>query len=133
LGALPEDEEEAAVRAFPKICKDEKTFRTITRHLNLGSVVEFSDEQKLTIYREYKRLEAISLESWKGKYRFNVLVPAEPRIWTRSGGFRTMPDPERNEGFRVEGTVDFDGQVTILKKEEVVLKCPALRCVGRRP
>jgi hypothetical protein len=49
-------EKEHAEEALPKIMQQEKAFRAIVQHLGLGAVREFSSEQKLAVYREYKKL-----------------------------------------------------------------------------
>jgi hypothetical protein len=49
-------EQEHAEEAFPQIRRQEEAFRDIVQHLGLGAVREFSGEQKLSVYREYKKL-----------------------------------------------------------------------------
>lgn len=105
--ARPLREQEMALRAFPTIREEGETFRAIATHLGLKAENAVSNEQKVSIYREYKRLRwGIHLEGAAAKYNFRIAVR----------------EPEG--GFRVEGVIDSDGHVTVLKKEPAFLTCP---------
>src|SRR5438445_1530096 len=79
-------EKEDALKAFPEIQKDSQTFQAIAEHLGLGATNEFSDTQKVLIYREYNRLHgALRLEPTDAKYKFDL-------------AFRDKPGP--GQGFR---------------------------------
>ncbi len=106
------DERERALQAFPDIQKDIETFRAITKHVGLERIAEFSDDQKLLVYREYKKLRAIPLESLGEKYKFTILVAGN------------QPGFERKSGFRIDGLIDRQGHITVVRKEPGVLNCP---------
>lgn len=100
------------LQMFPDIRKDEETFRSIARRLNFENVVNFSDQQKIAVFREYEKLRAVRLEASHAGYKFNLTIEAPSK------------DAGRNNGFKVEGFIDHDGKVTVLKKEPVYLACP---------
>src|SRR3989442_1253728 len=59
-------EQTHAIQAFPDIRSSPALFHAIVRHLHLENVTDFSDEQKLLVYREYKNLGAIQLSPLDG-------------------------------------------------------------------
>jgi hypothetical protein len=104
-------EKELALERFPKIQSDTEEFPILLKHLGLVNVTQFSDAQKLLIYQEFKRLNAIRLEAAGEIFRF--------QLSSRS---------EQNE-FTVEGTIDKYGTINILKRESTWLACPV--CLAR--
>jgi hypothetical protein len=97
-------EQEHAEAAFPQIRKQEEAFRRIVEHLGLGAVREFSGEQKLSVYREYKKLLCgMDLETQGENYKFKLA----------SG-----------KGFRVEGTISPKGEITVAEEEPFSFNCP---------
>jgi hypothetical protein len=48
-------EQWTAVQGFPGIAKDTAAFRAMVKHLGLDKVAELTDDQKVLLYREYKR------------------------------------------------------------------------------
>jgi hypothetical protein len=102
-----------ALQAFPEIQKDIDTFHAITKNYRIEKKTDFSNVEKLTVYREYKKLSAIHLEALGEKYKFNIRVrndAAGPNV--------------RNNGFAIDGLIDQKRQVTVLKKEPTYLTCP---------
>ncbi len=92
-----------AEEAYPQIRRQEEAFRAIVQHLGLGVVREFTSEQKLALYREYKKLICgMSLEM-QGENRTFKLVA---------------------NGLRVEGIVGPKGEITVTDKEPVAVICP---------
>jgi hypothetical protein len=66
-----DDEQEKAIAAFPAIKNDTEVFSAITARKGLHP--SYSDDDKLIIYREYKKLQAIPLEpSGDGTYSFSL-------------------------------------------------------------
>jgi hypothetical protein len=97
-------EQEHAEEAFPQIRRQEATFRKIVEHLGLGAVREYSGEQKLSVYREYKKLLCgMNFETQGENHKFEIA----------SG-----------EGVRVEGTIDPKGEITVVEKEPFAVVCP---------
>jgi hypothetical protein len=111
-------EKEDALKAFPEIQNDSQTFQAIAEHLGLNATKEFTDAQKLLIYREYKRLRgALRLEPMDANYKFEL-------------AFRDKSGRDKSgQGFRVQGVIDPQDGITILKKEPVFLTCPI--CLAR--
>ena len=100
-------EKENESKLFPEIEGDQETFRAIANHLGLAHTVAFSDEQKLLVYREFKKLRgAVRLESSDHQFRFSIGVY------------------EKTGNFRVEGLIDRDGKITVLKRQATFLGCP---------
>jgi hypothetical protein len=97
-------EQQHAEEAFAQIRRQEAAFRSIVEHLGLKTVREFSGEQKLSVYREYKKLICgMSLETEEAKYKFEFAAAT---------------------GFRIEGTISRKGEITVAEKEPVPLICP---------
>jgi hypothetical protein len=111
---------EQAIRNFPDIVKDTPAFRAMAKHLGLDKATEFSDDQKVLLYREYKGLRAIRLETQEDNVRFEVRVPKD------SG------KPARINGLRITGLVDSHGAITISDRVPEVLTCPVCLAIGTR-
>lgn len=93
------DEDALAVERFGEVQADGDAFAAILEHLAIPSGVDFTADQKLAIYRAWKQLNAISLESaGNGNYRFDYL---------------NMPAPGASEGRRTAGSIDERGSITI--------------------
>jgi hypothetical protein len=96
-------EKQHAEEAFPQIRRQEEAFRAIVQHLGLEAVREFSSEQKLAVYREYKKLICgMSLEMQGENRKFKLVA----------------------NGLKVEGIVGPKGEITVTDKEPVALFCP---------
>ena len=107
------DERELAVERFPDIQKDADRLQTILRRNNLEEIAAFSDEQKLLIYREHKKLNAISLEPAAAGYKFNLRVAEKDKL----------------SGSEIEGFISESGSITVSKKEPTSITCPI--CLSR--
>jgi hypothetical protein len=73
-----EQEIEAGLQAFGEISKDPQLMRAIIGHIGLTGRNSFGDDEKLLIYCEYKKLEAIHLEPWGDKYRVTEIAEGAP-------------------------------------------------------
>jgi hypothetical protein len=99
------DEQERAIRTFPTIENDSATFTAIVARAGLKP--PYSNESILTIYREYKKLKAISLEpAGTGAYSFSL------RLRTTT------------KGVEVAGTIRSDGTILGERFEAAFLTCP---------
>jgi hypothetical protein len=97
-------EQEHAEEAFPQIRGQKEAFRKIIEHLGFAAVREFSSEQKLSVYREYKKLLCgMNLEAQGENHKFKLA----------SG-----------KGFRVEGAISPKGEITVVEKEPFAVICP---------
>ena len=93
------DEAALAIERFGEIEADRDAFTAILAHLTIAPAADFTADQKLEIYRAWKQLNAISLESaGNGNYRFDYL---------------NMPAPGASEGRRTAGSIDERGSITI--------------------
>ncbi len=104
------DELELALEKFPDIQKETEKFEAMLKHLNLDSISTFSDEQKLTIYREYKRLNSILLESDGGQYKFSLRISEN--------------ENQEGKGTAIEGSISTSGAIKVTKEEPAFLTCP---------
>ena len=107
---MPGAEEKHALEQFPDIQKNSEEFQAILRHTDLESITDFSAKRKLLIYREHKKLNAMSLEPSGEAYKFRLSISESDAPWT---GF-----------FNIEGIIDNSGTITILVKEERTGGCP---------
>ncbi len=92
--------------AFPVIQKNTEEFLAILNHNNLKNRTSFSLQQKLLVYREHKKLNAISLEPSGEAYKFQLSIGTPSEI------------------FDVEGIIDRNGTITILKTGSGRIGCP---------
>jgi hypothetical protein len=99
------DEAERAIAAFPVIENETGTFSAIVARKGLQP--PYSNETKLLIYREYKKLRAIPL------------TPATSDTYTFSLQLGSM-----GEGRRVSGVIRSDGVILSEQSENAVLTCP---------
>ncbi len=99
-------EEENALEQFPIISANTVEFSAILAHLGLPEKSEYSDEEKLQIYREHKKLTyAVQITSSGNLYDFTLHV-------------------EEDQGERIVGTITKSGVITILDRESSINTCP---------
>ncbi len=101
------DEAVLALQRFPEIQANAEEFQAILQYLGLSGTTAFSDEQKLAIYRQHKRLAAIELVPFGDGYRFRL---------------RTADQTGR--GFVFSGSLGADGEVKIESKQPGIATCP---------
>jgi hypothetical protein len=98
------DEQAQADQRFPEIQKDAPTFSAILAHLRIPAAASYTAEQRLAIYRDWKMLNALRLESVGGGFRFNAI-------------FEGSPSPSAGkQGSRVDGTIDQRGNITVVSR-----------------
>jgi len=102
------DEQDRALARFPEIQKNTETYQVILKHTVLEGLAYLSDSQKLIVYREFKRLNALFIEPSGEVYRFRL---------------RVRTDNNRN-GLTIEGTITKMGEITVSKSEPTILTCP---------
>jgi hypothetical protein len=113
------DEAALAIERFPDVHADRDAFTAIVAHLGLAAEADFTDEQKLAIYRASKQLEAIVLDPiGDGRYRFDYL---------------SLPAPGAGEGRRTAGTIDASGSITVEQQAPAgEPPCPICLAAGTR-
>src|SRR3990172_3247705 len=72
-----EDEMVLARQRFPELQADPAEFQAILNQNGLTGLTTFTDEQKLLIYREHKKLAAIFFELAGDRYRFQIQTGVE--------------------------------------------------------
>ncbi|HEY7624030.1 MAG TPA: Hint domain-containing protein [Candidatus Limnocylindria bacterium] len=94
------DEAALAHQRLAEIQKDGPTFAAITAHLGVVATPPYSADDELAIYRAWKMLEAFRLDAAGAAYHFN-------------GVFVSFGSPSTPSTFRVEGTIDRSGAITV--------------------
>lgn len=107
------DETGLAVQRFPEIQADAATFAAILAHNNLTGQTNFTPAQKLLIYKDYKKLNAIRFEQAPGGYRFQIQVAKG-----------------EGPGELVTGVIDGQGKITVQQKTPGMATCPICLAAG---
>jgi hypothetical protein len=102
-----EDEGKLAIERFPEIQANAEEFNAILNHTSLSGTTEFTDEQKLLIYQQYKKLAAIQFQLVGDKYEFQVQTALA-----------------NGEGFLNKGTIDSSGDIQIEDTQPTIATCP---------
>jgi hypothetical protein len=107
------DELELARQRFPELQANTETFNTILTHNNLAGLTTYTDDQKLLIYREYKKLAAVPFTLAATGYQFQIQV-AETE----------------GEGELVTGLIDGQGVITVQERTAGIAACPICLAAG---
>ncbi|SRR6266498_1398442 len=107
------DEGLLAQQAFPELQANQEEFQAILVHNGLSGSTTFTDAQKLLIYQQHKRLNAIHFALTGDKYQFQIQTGTEGQ-----------------QGLLVTGTIDSNGNIDVLKKEQGFLTCPICLAAG---
>lgn len=108
-----EDEMAIAKQRFPEMQANQEEFEAMLSHNGLSGLTTFTDDQKLLIYREYKKLNAIYFELAGDKYKF--------QIQTGSEGQR---------GSFITGTIDGNGSIEVQEQTPSFPACPICLAAG---
>ena len=108
-----EDENVLAQERFPEIQANTEQFNAILTHNGLSGLTSFSDEQKLLIYRDHKKLAAIQFELVGQKYQFQLQTGIEGQ-----------------QGYYVTGTIDGSGKIKVERREANFPSCPICLAAG---
>jgi hypothetical protein len=99
-------EEENALEQFPIISTHTVEFSAILAHLGLPEKSEYSDAEKLQIYREHKKLTyAVQITPSVNLYDFTLRVG-------------------EGQGEKIVGTITKSGVITVLNREPSINTCP---------
>jgi hypothetical protein len=110
--ARPGQEEKNAVEQFPVIMANEIEFPAILEHLGMPDKVEYSDEEKLQLYREHKKLTfAVQMTASGEAYNFILRVG-------------------EGQGESIEGTITKSGDIKVVKREPSFNTCPICLAEG---
>jgi len=105
-------EEKNALEQFPSIRTNEAEFSAILEHLGLPNKAQYTNEDKLRIYREHKKLAfAVQMTASGDAYNFTLRVG-------------------EGQGERIDGTITRWGEITVLKREPSFNTCPICLAKG---
>ena len=108
-----EDEMTLAQQRFPELQTNQEEFQAILSRHGLSEDTAFTDDQKLLIYREHKRLNAIFFEVVGDSYRFQIQTRAEGQ-----------------QGSLITGTIDANGSIDVENQEPGFPSCPICLSAG---
>lgn len=106
--ARPALEMQHAIELFDSVKVQKEEFSEISSRLKM-SAENYSDSDKLKIYREQKRLSVIKLNESTNPYSFSMNTKEKDGSETK---------------WHYEGTITASGKIAITKKEPYVLNCP---------
>lgn len=107
------DELELARQRFPGLQANPEEFNTILAHNHLSGLPTFSEDQKLLIYREHKKLAAIHFELSDSSYRFQLQV-----------------SNSKGSGELINGLINGQGSITVLERKPSFATCPICLAAG---
>jgi hypothetical protein len=108
-----DDETVLAQQNFPDLQANQEEFQAILSHNGLTGTTTFTDGQKVLIYKEHKKLNAIHFELTGDKYQFQIQTGSDSQ-----------------QGSVITGTIDSNGKISVLKKEQRFLTCPICLAAG---
>ena len=108
-----DDELSLALARFPQIRADTGQFQAILEHNGLTGLASLSDDQKMLVYGDYKKLNALFLELAGDKYRFQFQVSNQDE-----------------QAFFIKGTIDGQGKITVQSKDPTIAICPICLALG---
>jgi Hint domain-containing protein len=110
-----QDEQLSADEHWPAIVADAEAFGAITAHLGLAPDPELMGAERLAVYRDWKLLNAVRLETIVGGYAFDLI---------------TETDPGLGQGIHSVGTIDQHGSIELsLQEQSGLTVCPI--CLAR--
>src|SRR5262245_34866662 len=95
------EEADLARQRFPELQPNQEEIQAILAHNVLSGVTSFTNEQKLLIYREHKKLSAIYFQLVGDKYQFQIQTGSEGQ-----------------QGSVITGTIEGNGSIKIEKQEQ---------------
>ena len=105
-------EQQNAITQFPSIQSNQQEFSAILVQLKMTAKTDYSDSEKLLVYREYKKLTyAAQMTAGDNGYRFDL----------RTG---------TGQGQHITGSINNSGTITETKREASVNTCPICLTAG---
>jgi hypothetical protein len=101
------NEADLARERFPQLQADTTEFQAILNHTGLGGLTSFTDDQKLLIYREHKKLAAVEFELAGDRYQFQLQTANNSK-----------------QGEMIVGLIDGRGVITVLQRTASIATCP---------
>jgi hypothetical protein len=107
-----DDELSLAKQRLPHIQSDAELFAAILTHNHLSGLTSFTDEQLLTIYRDYKKLNAVLFQKMGDVYQFDIRIGPE------------------GQGYAIAGTIDDAGTIAEQQRTPTITTCPICLAKG---
>jgi hypothetical protein len=108
----PGQEETNALEQFLVIREDEAEFTAILEYLSLSIKDSYTNEEKLLVYRQHKKLtRAVEITASGDAYKFVLRVG-------------------EGQGERIEGSITTSGKIEITKREPSINSCPICLATG---
>ena len=105
-------EQQNAIDQFVTIEANQEEFTAILHHLNLPVKTVYTDDEKLQIYREYKKLNgAVQVTAAASGYTFTIRVG-------------------QNQGETYQGTITANGVITVTATTPSINTCPICLAAG---
>jgi Hint domain len=101
------DEATMAEQRFPTIQADTEAFAAIVAHNQLAGVTSFASDQKLLVYREYKKLQAVRFTMAGNQYQF--------QLQTKDAS---------GKGLLITGLIDGQGAISAQQSQPSIATCP---------
>ena len=108
-----EDEMVLAQQRFPELQANQEEFQVILRNNGLSGLTTFTDDQKLLIYREHKKLSAVYFELAGDKFQFQIQTGSEGQ-----------------QGSFITGTIDGSGSIEVQQRDQSFPACPICLAAG---
>ena len=102
-----------AQQRFPELQANQEEFQAILSHNGLSGTTTFTDDQKLLIYQEHKKLNAVRFELAGDTYQFQI-----------------QTGPEGQQGSVITGTIDGNGSIDVKSQESSIATCPICLAAG---
>ena len=102
-----DDEAQVAVDIFPQLQNNQEEFHAVLEQLALVGMNSFTDQQKLLIYREHKKLAALQFDLVGGQYHFQLTTGGEGKA-----------------SQNIQGVIDGSGRITIQQQTPGFATCP---------
>lgn len=105
-------EQQNAIDQFAAITANQEEFTAILCHLTLADKAGYTDDEKLQIYREYKKLNgAVQVTATASGYTFTIRVG-------------------QNQGETYQGTITANGVITVTSTTPSINTCPICLAEG---
>jgi hypothetical protein len=105
-------EQQNAIDQFAAIQANREEFTAILTHLNLPDKANYTDDEKLQIYREYKKLNgAVQVTAAASGYTFTIRIG-------------------QNQGETYQGTIATNGLITVTSTTPSINTCPICLAEG---
>ncbi|MDQ3007627.1 MAG: Hint domain-containing protein [Chloroflexota bacterium] len=108
-----EDEMVLARQRFPELQANQEEFEVILSRNGLSGLTTFTDDQKLVIYREHKKLNAIYFEMIGDTYQFQIQTGSEGQ-----------------QGSFITGSIDGNGSIEVQQRDSSFPNCPICLAAG---